>query len=403
MWKRFARPSTRAFALQQTVSIKAAVDFMNVRYIWRNLIDNMITFTAEGHLMQKDQENNVLNREDSWKVVSPRTPSCQKCIAHKCTYPLTPHLALGMASWERSFEEVHQQVVGQSKVQWSNHFEKKTLKVHRLYIPRQPKCTFYASIGGNTGAHFNNQGRYWEGCTQETYPPHIIFMGIWTSWWFPNVRRSDEVNFWNATSVRDNAERSRPVSWIFVGLGSENIWLFDKWDKADNPEGNCDRKALQIMDTHTEPGHPFIPATTIFLTCTSNSSEQSVSMDCKLIESSHHFCMFYATVKYLADQQVWRLSQRLAACHWPQLKTLMQVNKYKKNIYIYIYRLMPQRYEMKVSSSTTFSVQKSSGNAVGETPFALRRANTDLAARSLSNKSEQRWKSHFCKRKPRIS
>ena len=74
-----------------------------------------------------------------------------------------------------------------------------------------------------------------------------------------------------------------------------------------------DRKPMQVMEIHTESGHPVILGTTIFDHVTLrqkggesnmhfNSMTQSLRMIEKLIELSNHWCMPYATVqKFPAD------------------------------------------------------------------------------------------------------
>ena len=69
-------------------------------------------------------------------------------------------------------------------------------------------------------------------CAPETYNHRVIFMGMMSDlgWEF--------------------------LPQIFTTTLSEKTWIFDKWDNPENPDGNWDRKSLQMMATHTESSQP---------------------------------------------------------------------------------------------------------------------------------------------------
>ena len=95
-------------------------DFPNVQCLLDTLIGSMMTLTAKRKNMQHDQEHNVLERIALWNVVRP----INSILAHAFSDSV---LCLGPRHHERSFEEVHQQEIGQS-----NYVEKNKLKVFRL-------------------------------------------------------------------------------------------------------------------------------------------------------------------------------------------------------------------------------------------------------------------------------
>ena len=60
----------------------------------------------------------------------------------------------------------------------------------------------------------------------------------------------------NAGIIRDFA---------VVGPGSDTTWKHDTYE-TENPQGNWDRKALQISDIYSGTGHPVILAAALYLT-----------------------------------------------------------------------------------------------------------------------------------------
>ena len=110
----------------------------------------------------------------------------------------------------RSFDEVHQQMEDQSRVQWRNHVERNELKVFFDFsIPSQRRCKFFA----HTGRTLQNF---------ETYPRRVIFSGMMNELEVsPNFHRSDEINLRSAANIPDHAGRFRPRYWIFVRPSSE--------------------------------------------------------------------------------------------------------------------------------------------------------------------------------------
>ena len=48
----------------------------------------------------------------------------------------------------------------------------------------------------------------------------------------PKVHCRDEVDFRNATVIRECAGRFRFGCWIFVGPGADTTWQFDKFGEA---------------------------------------------------------------------------------------------------------------------------------------------------------------------------
>ena len=72
-------------------------------------------------------------------------------------------------------------------------------------------------------------------------------------------------------------------------LGSETTWSCDEWE-AENPNGNWDRKGLQILQNHQGTLKQKEGQESIHI----NASPESVSMICKLIEPVVHLSILIA-------------------------------------------------------------------------------------------------------------
>ena len=169
----------------------------------------------------------------------------------------------------------------------STHVERNKLKVPRWYTPREPKCNVQEQVAATR----DDCGKC---CTPVPYPDSVIFMGMMNELEVsPKVQRSDAVNLPSSTIVRDGDGHCRLGCWISIGPGSEHLGDFAKLDKTNNPEENWDRKASQIVDTPSPTRvrrslkqGTLRPKQGSKSNTHFNSSKQSVSMFCKLIQSS---------------------------------------------------------------------------------------------------------------------
>ena len=133
-----------------------------------------------------------------------------------------------LCSWRRrhvrSFDEDHQPMEDQSRIQRRNHVERNKLKVLRIQHPTstqvQALCTYRQNV-----ADFL------------MYPGRDIFMGMTNELKVsPNVHRGVEVNLRSAAIIRNYVGRFRPRYGSSSDQASEKSWDLDKWDKLENPE-----------------------------------------------------------------------------------------------------------------------------------------------------------------------